>query len=810
MFKSRFVRAICIMTLFLLLTGSWCERVFCEIAEPFIKSPADGSVYRIGDSIEFKVLVPDMDEWPEFYVDGVEQLLFPETDFWGWIFDASEFGDGEHIFEVVYPGFDTVTSRFMTVTNPQVKKAAFENGEILLTFTNELESSSLKGRIGLLAGGKEMDFTYSYEGLFLKIVPDVVIDDCIYTVTFSDGIESVLGDKVVQKQQSTRSPGAAVQMPVFEKKNARVSVTPIFNNSCRVYLAVYENGVLKGVSSTEESEMLQLKEYDSAAVFVTDENLIPLGDAWLDGAGRIGAEANLEAVSYDDKTVVTYDKDSGVIIVSGKREAHERVLVSITSEEGEYAALTVTHTDKEGKYAVAFTLDDKHLSGYYKVKSNSQSGQDEKELLYSNKLEAETLIPDFNKADDADKMKAIFKNKYLCSAIDYESFKSCDETIYELIANESTKAYTDISDIKKLVKKAICVNRVSAKDNSMKYITECADEFGFDLKMLNDIKHKDIFISIMEASAGESFEEFVKSYENGMLFARISDSDNAQTLLYLVTEEYADIFKIEETQAFGDYERIKEKVLVFEELLGEYRSLDAFLNAFEIVVPEVFDEQTKNNKKPSGGSSGGGGGGGVKVTNDYIKTPEVENKKIFNDMTGYEWANEAVFELSQKNIVSGYEDGTFRPSKSLTREEFIKLLVDAFSIKAENPTAHFVDVPDTRWSYSYVATAYSAGITAGIGDNMFGAENTVSREDMLTLLFRMVKAEKDITKEYPAPGYGDYFEISEYATEAVSFMAGEKLSKLVNNNKLMPKEGVQRAEAAYVIYNTLKYLEGDK
>ena len=38
-------------------------------------------------------------------------------------------------------------------------------------------------------------------------------------------------------------------------------------------------------------------------------------------------------------------------------------------------------------------------------------------------------------------------------------------------------------------------------------------------------------------------------------------------------------------------------------------------------------------------------------------------------------------------------------------------------------------------------------ITAGVGDNMFGAENTVSREDMLTLIFRMVKAEKELAKE---------------------------------------------------------------
>ena len=60
---------------------------------------------------------------------------------------------------------------------------------------------------------------------------------------------------------------------------------------------------------------------------------------------------------------------------------------------------------------------------------------------------------------------------------------------------------------------------------------------------------------------------------------------------------------------------------------------------------------------------------------------EFENREIaFSDMAGFEWAQTAVCALARDGIVSGSGDGTFRPSDSVSKIEFIKMAVGACSL----------------------------------------------------------------------------------------------------------------------------------
>lgn len=53
--------------------------------------------------------------------------------------------------------------------------------------------------------------------------------------------------------------------------------------------------------------------------------------------------------------------------------------------------------------------------------------------------------------------------------------------------------------------------------------------------------------------------------------------------------------------------------------------------------------------------------------------------------------------LANSNVISGYEDGTFRPDNNITRAEFAKMLTVAFGKYDPNATSTFTDLPAGAW-----------------------------------------------------------------------------------------------------------------
>ncbi|MFL5732673.1 MAG: S-layer homology domain-containing protein [Chloroflexia bacterium] len=79
-------------------------------------------------------------------------------------------------------------------------------------------------------------------------------------------------------------------------------------------------------------------------------------------------------------------------------------------------------------------------------------------------------------------------------------------------------------------------------------------------------------------------------------------------------------------------------------------------------------------------------------------------------------------------LVSGYEDGTFRPGNTITRGQVAKIVVEAASVKLENPSAPtFSDVPASSAFYRYIETAYARGFISGYADGTFGPGAVATR-----------------------------------------------------------------------------------
>ncbi len=100
----------------------------------------------------------------------------------------------------------------------------------------------------------------------------------------------------------------------------------------------------------------------------------------------------------------------------------------------------------------------------------------------------------------------------------------------------------------------------------------------------------------------------------------------------------------------------------------------------------------------------------------------------FNDVCPDYWAYTPIEYLASHGIVSGYNDGTFRPAGTATRAQFAKMIVTARGWAIVNPaTPSFSDVPTGSTFYGAVETAKAHGSISGYNDGTFQPGNPVSR-----------------------------------------------------------------------------------
>ncbi len=177
----------------------------------------------------------------------------------------------------------------------------------------------------------------------------------------------------------------------------------------------------------------------------------------------------------------------------------------------------------------------------------------------------------------------------------------------------------------------------------------------------------------------------------------------------------------------------------------------------------------------------------------------------FDDVSEDAWYYDAVTFCAAREITTGTGDDLFSPDATLTRGQFIVMLMRAYGIEAdEGATDHFDDAGDTYYT-DYLASAKRLGITTGVGDNLFAPEENITRQDMFTLLYRAL----DILGELPETDgtaslsdFSDADEISDYAEEAMeTFVAAGVISG--SGGKLDQLGSSTRAQLAQVLYNLL-------
>lgn len=107
----------------------------------------------------------------------------------------------------------------------------------------------------------------------------------------------------------------------------------------------------------------------------------------------------------------------------------------------------------------------------------------------------------------------------------------------------------------------------------------------------------------------------------------------------------------------------------------------------------------------------------------------------FTDMRGH-WASEFVKELYEAGIVTGVTDTEFGPSLSMKRGDFVLMLYRAAGQPAVSGSAGFEDVAADAYYADAVVWAVANGITEGKGEGTFAPDDTLTRQEGFTFLYR--------------------------------------------------------------------------
>lgn len=166
------------------------------------------------------------------------------------------------------------------------------------------------------------------------------------------------------------------------------------------------------------------------------------------------------------------------------------------------------------------------------------------------------------------------------------------------------------------------------------------------------------------------------------------------------------------------------------------------------------------------------------------------------------WAQPFILALTERNIIRGFPDGTFRPAAPLTRAQLAVLLTQAFALPARRLAASFSDVPANYWGYGAIQEATRTGFITGFPDGTFRPNAALTRlQTMLALNsgLRFASASVEVLTLYR-----DRAEIPSWAVAAVAAVTQNRI--VVNApdpQRLEPLRDISRAEISAMIYQGL-------
>lgn len=129
-----------------------------------------------------------------------------------------------------------------------------------------------------------------------------------------------------------------------------------------------------------------------------------------------------------------------------------------------------------------------------------------------------------------------------------------------------------------------------------------------------------------------------------------------------------------------------------------------------------------------------------RLLKDEVREEIETDVNSFPDVNADDWFNVTVSSLANMNVISGYEDGTFRPNEPITRAELAAMagrFYEAFDAEYEEGT--FLDVEGDEWFADAIAAAAELGILGGYPDGTVRPNNNITRAETCAIVNRVLE-----------------------------------------------------------------------
>lgn len=481
-----------------------------------------------------------------------------------------------------------------------------------------------------------------------------------------------------------------------------------------------------------------------------------------------------------------------------------------------------------GEFSGTFNMSDTAPSGDYEIvfagtkMGESKSGT----FTFYSKAERDTLISNLTDTGKSvteiislitDETNTKILKAMNCNVESFIALGANQTSAAEILKSKQNGYYTSPlteENFKNMFNYAVVFTATVKSSDITESLKQYADSFGIDASDLE--KNEFIEKKIKEATVG-SPEDFVKVYNGARAVASINDEldyKNVKTVL----EKYASVYGLDMTnyQSLSEYQM----TAVYQDIISrDYETPEAVADAFKAKYKSLLGSGSGSSGGGGGGSSSGGSSGGSVTStgggtgyipsmdsNDlfYGNQNQTTTVKKFNDIANYAWAEEAINTLSENNVIDGISDNQFAPSANVKREEFVKMIVSAFTLANADAACDFDDVNDNAWYYMYIASAVNKGVVSGRDNNMFGTGENITREDMAVILHRALKKSSTSLSSGKTVEFTDNDSVSDYALESVTALSSSGIISGREDGSFGPKDNATRAEAARLIYEAWK------
>ena len=186
------------------------------------------------------------------------------------------------------------------------------------------------------------------------------------------------------------------------------------------------------------------------------------------------------------------------------------------------------------------------------------------------------------------------------------------------------------------------------------------------------------------------------------------------------------------------------------------------------------------------------------LAKDYSDYPQ-----RFWDVPKDHWAFEYISELVDKNVLSGYEDGSYRPEETVTRAEWSKMMVVASGkqeVKLNNNGSYAVDYNSNDWYYGYINAVVDYMNFYNESDGTYFKPNqAVSREDVTVSLVKLKGYNTDNVDYSVVMKFKDNASISNSIKKYVAVGVEKGLISGYEDNTFRGQDTLTRAEAATLL-----------